>query len=800
MFESRVRVVLFVFAFFGAILIARLADLQLVHASYYREKAIGALKLRPKTLEPVRGRILDRLGRELAAEEPCWDIRVSFDVLAMDDEAVDRWARRLERQSYYGRAHDQLDREQRLAHVEQRFRRDVDYMWDQIARFSGDDKRELLDRADRIRRRVHKIRDDVIKRLRYNTVIREERMAHTIVTGLNDQDQIAARALLGDYPWVSIEDASKRVYPGGEPFAHILGRLSYFDPLQEGQTDDRTADREAHDYRTTDHWGVSGVERVAERLLRGTRGRYQETLKGEVVEDIPVENGRDVHLSIRSDLQQRLYRLMADEIAAIPDAPGGAIVVLDVQTREALAMVSYPGYDPDRFRADYNKLVRDTIRQPLRFRAVANHYSPGSIVKPLVCLAGLNSGVIALDTLIECQGYLNPSNRDAWRCWAPSGSSVRKRHGAINPTQAIKYSCNIFMYNVGQMLGVTRLCDVFSLAGFGRASTGLIEETTGIVPWPQWLQQRGRHAGDGKARHLAIGQAEVSITPIQAANLMAVYASGAYRPVTLVRELADGAVEPMPGAPAHWRAIRDGLFGVVNDTDGTAYGSAYWDNPRYALCGKTGSAQTGRKAIEYEALCVDGHGRERTIVLAADSRRFAEDRLQQMFRDDAYAGYAFDRNDINVHAWWPRSEPAEGHLYSNAWFAAYLQEIGADGRPTGRTPRIALAVMVEFGGSGGRVAAPIARKVAQIVVDTLGDTLDPDAPAKTDDEAYDVQVGTFADRTRLHEMDDPDLTSDQPELLDEAFNDAELPEDSSRATGDAVGTSGIGPALIGDTP
>lgn len=794
MFESRVRILLFVLAFFGAILVVRLADLQLVHASYYREKATGALKLQPRTLEPVRGRILDRLGRELAAEEPCWDIRISFDVLSMDDDAVDRWTRQLERQTYYGRALDQLDREQRLAHVEQRFRRDVDYMWDQIARFSGDDKRELLDRADRIRDRVHKIRDHVIKRLRYDTVIREERMAHTIVTGLNDQDQIAARALLGDYPWVSIEDASKRVYPGGEAYAHILGRLSYFDPLDEGQTDDRTADRQAHDYRPNDQWGVSGVERVAERVMRGARGEFQESLKGEVLVDTPAQNGRDVHLTIRSDLQQRLYRLMAEEVAAIPDSPGGAIVVLDVQSREALAMVSYPGYDPNRFREDYDELVRDTIRQPLRFRAVANHYAPGSIVKPLVCLAGLNSGVIALNSLIECQGYLFPSNHSAWRCWAPAGSSERKRHGAINPTQAIKHSCNIFMYSVGQMLGVTRLCDYFSMAGFGRASTGLIEETSGIVPTPQWLAQRGQAAGDGKARHLAIGQAEVSATPIQAANLMAVYASGVYRPVALVRELADGAVEPLPGSPADWRAIRDGMFGVVNDTDGTAYASAHWDNPRYALCGKTGSAQTGRKAVEYEAVCVDGHGRERTIVLAADSRRFAEDRLQQMFRDEAYDGYAFDRDDINIHAWWPRSEPAEGQMYSNAWFAGYLQAIDADGRPTGQTPRIALAVMVEFGGSGGRVGAPIARKVAQMVVDTLGDDLDPDAPAKSEDDGYRVQVGTFSERARLHDVDDPDSTSDNPEWIDEES------DEPLGVGGELVGTSGVEDSPIGETP
>lgn len=712
-------------AILATILVVRLADLQLVHAGHYRQKAQSALELRPKTVQPIRGRILDRMGRELAAVEPSWDIRLDYGVISMDAEAVGRWVKTLDRTGYYGRG---AESEQRTNMIEERFRRDVEYVWNQIARFSGDDRRTLRAKAVAIRDRVELIHKAVEQRLRYPTQIREERMSHTVVSGLNDQDQIAARSIFADFPWVTIEDASRRIYPGGIAFAHILGQMGsvpreYFENLKQNPNE---ALDEFSRYHHTDRWGVSGVERSAEHLLRGRRGRIKTTIRGEIIDSVEVQNGQDVHLTIRADLQNRLYQLLESAIANVPDSPGGSAVILDVASRDVLAMVSYPGYDPNRYREMYRELLRDTIHQPLRFRAVANQYAPGSIVKPLAVLAGLNTGVITLDTRFDCQGYMIPSQRDRWRCWSPSGSSERMHHGPINAVEAVKYSCNIFMYHTGQLLGVDRLCEYFDLGGLGKTNMGLTEEAPGLVPWTSWLvTQRGETVTPGTARHLAIGQAAVSVTPVQAANLMAVYANGRYRPANLIGELAKEAEWELPGAPMHWRAIRRGMFGVVNDSDGTAHRSAYWRHPRYALCGKTGSAQTPPRIVEYRVSCGDGERDVREIVLAADSRRFAEDRLTN---EDQFSDCAFDREDLEVHSKWPRHLNDGDQMHSHAWFAGYLQEIDSTGQPRpDRTPKIAFAVMIEFGGSGGRVAAPVGRDIAQLVVDTLGDDLDPDA-------------------------------------------------------------------------
>ena len=733
MFENRVKVVLYVLALLAVVLVVRLADLQIVDAHQYRQQVERVLRLRPRTLEPLRGRILDRLGRELAADEPCWDVRVAYGILSMDDHAVHDWARKLDRSGYYGGDLRGLAATERLRRIETRLRRDVDHMWDRLAHFSGLDRAELTARSQRIRRRVTAIRDAVEKRLRYTTRIREERMFHTILSGLDDQDQIAARSNFGDYPWVSVDNASQRVYAGDPSFAHILGRMGPVTAAQlkrrrENKRDATAETDELRRYRATDRLGISGVEHEAEYLLRGRRGVFQKTLRGDVIENIPPRNGRDIHLTIRTDLQQSVYRMFAGAIDAIPDAPGGAIVVLSVPTREVLAMVSYPAYDPNRFSELYDALRRDVRHQPLRFRAVSNQYAPGSIVKPLVCLAGLNTGALTLDTRIDCEGYMFPNNHSAWRCWAPSGSSERKHHGPITATEAIKYSCNIFVYHTAQRVGVQRLCEYFDMAGFGKTSTGLVEEAPGLVPWPSWLTRRGQSVTAGKARHLGIGQAELSITPLQAANLTAVYAEGKYRPVTLVQEMARDVYWQLPGCDANWRAIRRGMYGVVNDSDGTAHSTAYWKNPHYALCGKTGSAQTARRAVEYSVQCADAHESIHPVVIPADSKRVAEDILTN---DPQYADCAFDRNELTAHAWWPVDPPPTGRMYSHAWFIGYLQPLDPLGQPLlDRTPPIAFAVMVEYGGSGGRVSAPIGRKLAQILVDTLGPQLDPDAPPR----------------------------------------------------------------------
>jgi cell division protein FtsI/penicillin-binding protein 2 len=725
MFETRLKVLMFFLLFALAIIVTRLVDMQVVHADAYRQQAEDALLRRPTEIPAIRGRILDRGGAELATEEPCWDIRVPYrllptESLAMDSAYLTAWVDRSRRDGTYGANLSE-------AEIRRRILSEVDRMWSDLSDFSGEPREEILARAVGIRERIRGIREAVTERRGFDAPVREENQRHPIVTGLDDQEQVAARALLRRYPWVAVEDSTTRVIHAGVPFAHVLGRLG---PVTAKElAEDPFADDATRMYTPTERFGITGVESVAEPLLRGWRGRFQTNRRGETVEDIAPRAGRDVHLTIRRDLQESLYEMFGQEISRVPDCPGGSIVVLDVASRECLALVSYPAFDPATFQERYAEWRVDTVRQPMRFRAVSNQYAPGSIVKPLVCLAGLNAGAITLETRFDCQGALFSSHPDKWRCWSPAGTSQRMRHGPVNATEAIKHSCNIFMYHTGELVGVSGLTNYFEMVLFGQTSgTGLIEEKKGINPTPSWLSSvAGQSVTPGKARHLAIGQAEVSVTPIQAANLMAAYASGERKYVTLIRELSDSARWTLPGDTAHWRAIRQGLYGVVNDTDGTSHKTAYLDpSTGYALCGKTGSAQARSWPVSYRIPYVDADDNEDVAIVRSTTRKGAEEDFVREF-----PGCAFDRLDVTVHERWPPHPPTSGDMHSHAWFVGYLQPVDASGQPIwSQRPPIAFAVMVEFGGSGGRVAGPIGKKVAEVLIATLGPGLDADAPPR----------------------------------------------------------------------
>jgi len=755
MFARRTWAALAIVVAAMGVVVARLIELQVVHADVYREQAAAILLLPPRTIPFVRGRILDRTGRVLTSEEADWEVKVDYGVLAMDPGYLDGLVRRFRDDGRYGEGLTEAEVEIALAH-------EIDRMWARMVEFSGEAPAALHGRADDICQRIRRIREGVSRRLGFETVIEEQRLPHAILTGLDDQQQVIARSSsdgFGDYPWVTVEAGTRRAHHQAECLAHVLGRVAPVDADQ--LANDPYANDDLRRYRGDEVVGVSGVEWTAENILRGRRGRQREDRRGESLEDIPPDNGRDVQLTLRYDLQEQLYDLLARELPRSPYSRGGVIVVLDVASRDVLALVSYPAYDPNRFGERYADLRRDTVGTPLRFRAVSNSYEPGSIVKPLTCLAGLSTGKITLETRLDCAGYLFPDHPDApvSRCWQIAGTSTRKAHGLIDVVQALEGSCNVFMYRVGTAVGVDGLCNFFDFAHFGkRSGIGLREEALGINPTPSWLnKEAGRAVVQADARLFAIGQGEVQVTPLQAANLMATYAAGAYQPVrpiagpgaatgertgdedTALRAVAqaagenaaDDATAPSPrwdlpvGAEA-WRAIHQGLYAVVNSPDGTAHKYAHFQNPHYALAGKTGSATTNPQPTAYRLRYKDARGNEAVTILPAGDRGNAEKDFASLHPD-----CKLDRNATAVQETWPPGPPAEGGRHAHAWFAGYLQRLDAADRPLlEEQPRVAFAVLVEYGGSGGRASGPIAREVADILLDTLGDDLNPDAPPR----------------------------------------------------------------------
>jgi penicillin-binding protein 2 len=733
MFERRLRVILMLLAAAALVLLGRLVQLQVIHAHDYRRLAQQALVLKPTALPFVRGAIRDRTGETLVSNEPCWALAVDYGIIALEfDDSLatlqretTRWRRSL-RLADPNRDDQNRDRQGTgLAAAnapERTLRRAVEQMWTEVAVLLATSpnpvsRTQLTDRAQDIHERVQGVRRAVAERRGFDAPVAEETTVHAVAEGLTAEQQIAARERLSHYPWLRVQPTSARRFTqNAEPFAHLLGRVGRVDAATVAN------DPENEDpfvkYQADDVVGISGVEYAAEHTLRGRRGRLTLDREGNVVEQIDAEQGADVGLTIHAPLQRRLYTLLADAVAEHRDSSGGAIVVLDVHTRETLALVSYPSYDPNRFEELYPILRDDTDHLPMLFRAVGTRYPPGSTIKPLVCLAGLMSGKITLDSREECNGYLSAEHPDRWRCWEVRGTNQRMAHGSIDVVEALTGSCNIFMYRLGERLGVERLCDAFDMAGIGRPSgTTLREDEPGINPTPSWLHaNKNLSVTPGTARLFAIGQGELAMTPVQVVNLMATYATGRYQPVMLIQCARPAAQWKLPATAEQLLAIRKGIYGVVNDPEGTAHKYVSFTDDRYALCGKTGSATAHPWPTAYRVSYVGEDGKSGAAFVPEASKEQAVARFRR-----ARPGAKFDPGDVAVARRWPPHAPTDGENFSHAWFAGFLQPLDASGAPDWtKEPPFAFAVLIEFGGSGGATSGPLAARVARELIDVLG--------------------------------------------------------------------------------
>lgn len=654
-------------------LIVRLVQLQIIRADEYREDARKIL-LRPVQLLPcVRGRILDRAGSLLAEDRPCWDVCVPYGILAGEPDYLAALAEQL-------KAADPAQRGRVTSADLDQLRGRLAAMWPAIAQATGTGLDELAERREQIVQRVRRIKEVVRQKQGLDRRIAEERLNHPVVRGLNHGAMVEARIGLSAFPWVEIVASTQRRYAPEVSMAHVLGRLADLGP------DDTPTQELAGGFR-----GVSGVERLAEDRLHGSGGSISEDIEGrEVAPPVEAANGDDIRLTIITSLQKRIYEKLAAAVREYPMCTGASVVVIDVNTREALALTSFPAYDPNAGPTARRELRADRRTLPLEFRAVSELYPPGSVVKPLVLAGALTDRLLGPETQIECHGRLFAELPNAFRCMAA--------HGPMDARAAIVHSCNVYFWTVGEMVGVPRLRYWFDLAGFGRdAGTGLREEAAGHLP--------GR-ANRGDARNAAIGQGELAVTPLQAANLMAVLASGQYRDVTVLRDdPRERPVHSLGVREADWAVVRSGMYAVVNETGGTAHGHVPPPPEPWVLLGKTGSAEGWRRELDRVYTCQwpDGKREEFVATDSADLKKLLANR-----GPFAIAGWRANRR------WPPEGQEADTH----GWFAGYMIERDDLAHP-GRPPRraVAMAVLLEYAGHGGAVAGPVAGEIARIILD-----------------------------------------------------------------------------------
>lgn len=403
---------------------------------------------------------------------------------------------------------------------------------------------------------------------------------------------IAVRARKWELPGIITQEVPSRRYPTSEMAAHLFGYVSEVTEQQLQRADYKGIESGAI-------VGQAGVELAYNRQLMGTEGNKVVVVNSvgreldEYGKQDPIE-GRRMQLTIDGDLQK------ATEDAFAASGFNGAAVVLDPTNGDVLAFTSLPAYDPNAFaagidRATWAALNTDELK-PLQNRALQGRYSPGSTFKMAVGLAGLEEGVITPEFRVFCPGGQTFYGR-YFRCWQKGG------HGSVDLRHAIEQSCDVFFYTVGNMLGVDRINKWATLFGLGvKSNIDLPNELQGLVPSTQWKAEHTKEKKwyAGETISVAIGQGQVSVTPVSLAVYTATLANGGTRVTPhLVKAMDDdaGELKPVPAPPPQSRSgvtremlqtIRDGMWLVVNGEHGTARRAKLEGRD---VCGKTGTAQ-----------------------------------------------------------------------------------------------------------------------------------------------------------------------------------------------------------------
>jgi penicillin-binding protein 2 len=451
------------------------------------------------------------------------------------------------------------------------------------------------------------------------------------------------------FPELNVNPVQRRNYPYATMAAHVMGFI--------GEATEK--DLAQHkDLRMGDLIGKRGVELMYDNYLRGKDGtQYWEfDSHGRRLQEVTsarkeAQAGDNVYLSIDFELQRRAEQYFIENEFV------GAAVALDPRNGEVLAMVSSPVFNPNvyskRFSPDvYKTIVSNPFKVELN-RTIQGLYSPGSVFKVVMAMAGLSDNAINTRTEFNCGGSGVFFGR-RFRCWKREG------HGAVEVSRALKISCDIFFYNVGARLGVDKIAEYSHNVTFGEISqVDLDGEKAGIVPSTKWAEEKQhRKWYPSETISVAIGQGPLIMTPLQIANMMASVANGGkvYRPhvVRLIEHTTpDGKMQRLKVAPQvlhhvdlspdALQTVRQGLWRAVNEEGGTGRNARI---EGLDICGKTGTVQV-----------IAQHG-------------------------------------------WIKSESLPFRDRDHAWFASFAPR---------DNPQMVVVVFIEHGGHGGVDAAPLGK-------------------------------------------------------------------------------------------
>jgi len=515
------------------VLLMRLIYLQVVAGDdYYRLSMNNSIRL--QTVDPPRGLVLDRHGTKLAENRP------SFDVSFTPKDAGDVGRVLSELAAYLNVPVDELQGKVKNSRGLAAFRPVV---------LKQDIGRDVLAAVE-----AHKV----------------------------------------DMPGVSIQVRLRRNYLYELNASHLIGYLGEInlDELKSG---------DYPNLRGGDYIGKFGVERTQESVLRGEPGGRQVEVNANgqimrVLQTVSPKPGRNVHLTLDRELQQRAEELL--------EGVAGAAVAVEPASGEILAMASSPSFNQNAFVSGigtgvWEALISHPFR-PLENKAIQGEYPPGSTFKIVTALAGLEEKAIDETTSFDCAGFLPFAGRD-YRCWKKEG------HGRVDVRRALSESCDVFFYRTGLRLGIDRLAWYAKAFGLGvRSGVTLDQEARGLIPSSAWKKKRfGVAWQEGETLSVSIGQGYVLATPLQMAMLTAAVGNGGirHRPTVLSRvetmegdvvfQTAPQEIGRLPISPRNLKIVQQGIWGAVNGERGTARRVHLND---IEIAGKTGTSQVvGRK-------------------------------------------------------------------------------------------------------------------------------------------------------------------------------------------------------------
>ena len=479
---------------------------------------------------------------------------------------------------------------------------------------------------------------------------RQKRFVSTpLLLSMNDEELAKFAVVRPYFPGVDIHTRLVRHYPYTDLAAHVIG---YVSRINESELKDLPIS----EYRGSTHIGKLGIESSYENDLHGKTG-YAEIETNvqarllNTLNEVNPEPGANLYLTLDIDLQKTAYDAL--------EGYNGALVAIDIKTGGVLALVSRPGFDPNPFVVgianEAYQALQVSENQPLYNRALRGLYPPGSTLKPFIALAGLEFEAINPEQRLNCPGYYQlPGVDHQYRDWKKGG------HGSVDLNQAITESCDVYFYRLASMLGIDNIHNFLEQFGFGeKTGIDLIGEKTGLLPSREWkLAQKKQSWYPGETLITGIGQGYLQVTPLQLARATATLANQGRVVTPFLVDKIVRAHETSPGPELHQDTITlkpenvstviDGMINVIHSPRGTAKGINKHIN--YLIAGKTGTAQ---------------------VLGIKQNAKYNENSIDFKFRD---------------HALFISFAPAND-------------------------PKIAVAVIVENGGHGGSVAAPIAGQV-----------------------------------------------------------------------------------------